>query len=105
MPSVRKYRFMPTALIALLLILPFAFSAFSAEPLKSTGDTPEARRATKALNLLEAHGFGRSIEERQRNSFQDFHQLNNNFVATVQQNGRTFRVFVDPDAGQIISQD
>jgi hypothetical protein len=105
MKSAGKWQFMTKVSISSLLILRFALSAFAAEPSKVAGDTPEARRATKALNLLEVQGFGGTIEERRRNSFQDFRQLDNNFAATILQNGRTFTVVVDPETGQVTRKD
>ena len=44
-------------------------------------------RATQALNLLEAKGYG---------NFTDFKADGNNFEATVQQHGKTMNVVVDP---------
>ena len=49
----------------------------------------EARRATQALNLLEAKGYG---------DFKDFKRDGQNFQATVQRHGKTLTVMVNPDA-------
>ena len=72
---------------------------------KATGDTPEAQRATRALNLLEAQGFAADLEERSHSAFLDFRQQGKDFVATIIQKGRTFVVIVDPDTGQVKRQD
>ena len=48
--------------------------------------------ATKALNMLEAQGYG---------AFSNFRPVGGNFAATVSQNGKTFQVTVDPATGQI----
>ncbi len=47
----------------------------------------QGRRATQALNLLEAKGYG---------DFKDFKADGRNFEATVQQQGKTMTVVVDP---------
>ncbi len=52
----------------------------------------EGDRMTAALNLLEAKGDA---------SFTNFAASGNGFSAIVSQNGRSFRVSIDPDRGQV----
>lgn len=47
----------------------------------------QGKRATQALNLLEAKGYG---------DFKDFKADGNTFEAKVQQQGKTMTVVVDP---------
>lgn len=62
----------------------------------TTAADPTARNAgdrmTTALNLLEAKGDA---------SFSNFAPDGNNYSAMVTQNGKSFRVTIDPDAGTI----
>jgi len=68
---------------------------------KSTGDTPEARRATDALNILEAKGYCSGISENSLSAFTDFAPQGENFVAHVSQNGRSFTAVVNPSTGEV----
>jgi len=54
-----------------------------------------AERMTKALNLLEAKGYG---------SFSDFKPDGKDYAATVTQAGHSMTVRVDPDSGQVTTQ-
>ena len=77
----------------------FAVGAAAAQPAKAS---PAVSRhamaphaipdATRALNLLEAQGYG---------NFTNFRRAGNDYDATVSQNGKTFPVTVDPATGQI----
>jgi hypothetical protein len=54
-----------------------------------------ARRMTKALNLLEAKGYG---------DFKNFHVDGRDFVATVTQGGEPSTVIIDPDVPSVTQQ-
>jgi hypothetical protein len=56
------------------------------------GSNPQAVRATEALNLLEAKGYGQ---------FSDFKAAGHDFTADVTKDGRTMHVLIKPDAHQI----
>ena len=57
----------------------------------TSGDTPEARRATDALNILEEKGY----------AFSNFHAQGNSYVATaILPDGRQIEVTVNPDTDQ-----
>jgi hypothetical protein len=58
----------------------------------ATGDTPEARNATAALNLLEARGYA---------NFSNFTGDGNAFHATVVNNGQPIEVSINPNTGEI----
>jgi hypothetical protein len=58
-------------------------------------NTPTARRETKALNLIEAKGYG---------DYTDFHAVGKNFAAQVMAHGRTLTVIANPDTGQVTQQ-
>jgi hypothetical protein len=58
-------------------------------------DSPEAQRITRALNTLEANGYG---------NFTNFQPSGNGFTATVSKDGRQMNVMVDPDSGQVRPQ-
>ena len=60
-----------------------------------TTNSVEARRETRALNLIEAKGFG---------DFRDFHADGKNFQAQVTSASKSFNVVVDPDTGQVTRQ-
>jgi hypothetical protein len=51
-----------------------------------------AQRMTRALNLLEAKGYG---------AFSNFAPDGKNFTATVTEGSRHFSVIVDPDSDQV----
>jgi len=55
----------------------------------------DAQRMTKALNRLEAKGYG---------SFNNFKADGANYSATVSQNGHEETVVVNPDSGQVMTQ-
>ena len=63
--------------------------------LAAGGSAGDAARMTQALNLLEAQGYG---------SFSNFKADGANFQATVDQNGQSFSVLINPDSGQISRQ-
>lgn len=52
----------------------------------------EAERITKALNLLEANGYG---------DFKNFQPDGQNYVADVMSGGQQMKVAVDPSSGQV----
>jgi hypothetical protein len=58
-------------------------------------NSPEAQRITRALNALEASGYG---------NFTNFQPSGNGFTATVNKDGRQMNVMVDPDSGQVRPQ-
>ena len=58
-------------------------------------NTPEARRETRALNLIEAKGYG---------DFTDFHAAGKNFTAQVDSHGKRVTVLADPDTGRVTRQ-
>jgi hypothetical protein len=58
-------------------------------------NNPEAQRITRALNALEANGYG---------NFTNFQPSGNGFTATVNKDGRQMNVMVDPDSGQVRPQ-
>lgn len=68
---------------------------------REPGDTPAARRATKALDILEAQGYAAGLQDRSLGAFQNFRPKGNNYEATIKQNGQSFVVIVDPDTGQV----
>lgn len=70
-----------------------------------SGDTAEARRATAALNLLEAQGYCADLQEKSHDAFTDFQPHGQDFVATVTQKGRDYRVIVDPESGRVTRQE
>lgn len=52
----------------------------------------QGQRATHALNLLEARGYG---------GFSDFHAVGHDFAAMINQNGKTLQLLVHPGTDQI----
>jgi Peptidase propeptide and YPEB domain len=59
------------------------------------GNTPTSQRASAALNLLEAHGYG---------DFTDFQPDGQNFTAMVATtNGQRAKVVINPDTGDVSS--
>ena len=93
------------AAIAVLAVLISSTVVHAAAPKREAGDTLEARRATKALNIRESRGFAAGVEEKSRNAFADFRAHGKDFVATIVQHGRTFVLLVDPDTNQVTRQD
>jgi hypothetical protein len=93
------------AALAFLATLFLATTAMAAAPDRHTGDTPQARRATRALNLLEAKGWAAGLEDKSFGAFQSFTEQGNDFAATVVQHGRRFVLIVDPETGQVKRQD
>ena len=59
-----------------------------------TAEPDQGTRATDALNLLENQDY---------ESFRDFHADGAMFEATVEQDGRWFRVRIDPERGSVIA--
>ena len=90
----------PFALAALALSAGAAFAAAPAQtatPAQKSHVTdlrnaPDAKRMTKALNLLEAKGYG---------AFNDFKADGQGYSAAVTQNGHAGTVLVNPDSGQV----
>jgi hypothetical protein len=58
-------------------------------------DSADAERITRALNLLEANGYG---------GFTNFQPAAGGYAATVTKNGRQMNVTVNPDTGQVTPQ-
>jgi len=78
------------ASVVLMLGAGAAFAAATPTAANHYNSNPaEGVRATRALNLLEAKGYG---------DFRDFKRDGQNFQATVQQQGKTMTVVVNPDA-------
>lgn len=100
-----RHLFLPTICTGLLLLAGTALAtAQTARHGAAAGDTPEARRATDALNLLESQGYGADLQERSTRAFADFRQHGSDFVATIVQKGRDFTVTVNPDTKQVQRQ-
>lgn len=55
-----------------------------------------ADRETKALNVLQANGYG--------SDYQNFQRDGNNYSATVTKNGKPEKVTIDPDTGTVTPQ-
>src|SRR3954462_15572641 len=73
-----------------LLLLPAAAGAQSS---RGSSALESGARFTDALNLLERHGYA---------SFSNFREeAGGRFSADVVDNGRTVRVLIDPDRGQV----
>jgi hypothetical protein len=77
---------LPAGVAAALMV---SSAAFAAGP--ATHYWPK-NAATRALNLLEANGYG---------DFTNFHPMGHDYAATVSQNGQTFAVTINPETGQI----
>jgi hypothetical protein len=72
-------------------VAPHSHPAVPLRQVRTSGDTPEARRATDALNILEEKGY----------AFSNFHAQGNSYVATATlPDGRQIEVTVNPDTGQ-----
>ena len=90
---------------ALALSAGAAFAAPATQPAATSGhktlvatalrNDPSAVRMTKALNLIEAKGYG---------SFDNFKADGKDYFATVTQNGHAMTLHVDPDSGQVTTQ-
>jgi hypothetical protein len=91
--------------LALLTLLASAGTALAAPQPNTTGDTPEARRTTQALNILEAQGLAAGLEDKSASAFRDFREQGKTFVATLPQDGHVFTVMVDPETGQATRED
>lgn len=63
--------------------------------MKTKSSPPSPQRMTKALNLLEAKGYG---------GFTNFKADGSDFTASVMRNGRDETVRVDPDTGKVMTQ-
>jgi hypothetical protein len=70
-------------------------AALPTEPAVTWPSVMDSERATQALNILEGHGYG---------VFSNFHQEANGFAATVEQNGQSQNVYIDPDSGSVTPQ-
>jgi uncharacterized cupredoxin-like copper-binding protein len=86
------------------LLVPAFLAASGGAALAATAQTaavrhdkaaPAEARMTRALNLLEANGYG---------DFSDFKPEGKNFAATVTRGDQHFTVTIDPDAGNISRQ-
>jgi len=85
------------AFAALALSLAFAGAALAqtsshARKMNGNPDTSQARRITKALNLLEAKGYG---------DFTNFRADGSNYQANIVSGGQPLVVTIDPDSGQV----
>lgn len=95
-----------SSLSALSLVLISAIfggptSAWSAPITKHTGDTPEARRATNALNILESQGYCADLQTKSASAFDQFLPEGNDYMAQLHQSGQQFTVRVNPDTGRV----
>jgi hypothetical protein len=54
--------------------------------------SPAAERYTQALNILEDKGYV---------NFTNFHQTGNEFAATINRDGKSMTVTIDPDQGTV----
>jgi hypothetical protein len=90
-----RLAFAAAALFALAGTAPLAVAAQDQSAQPTSSNTPSAQRATDALNLLEAKGYG---------NFKDFRADGSNFDAAVKEFGHQFTVTIDPDSGQVTQQ-
>lgn len=92
--------------LAVVPFCAFAGAAFAVTPAMApaaasthhrhwSDNTAQARRETRALNLLEAKGYG---------DFTDFRADGRNFSAEVDKNGQRVTVITNPDSGQVTQQ-
>jgi hypothetical protein len=81
-----------TAFSLLVLAGPALAATGSGMAAAQNGD---AARVTKALNVLEAKGYG---------SFTNFRADGTKYAATVTQNGQPLTVVINPDNGQVTQQ-
>lgn len=103
--ELRKgYRMKRKAALVFLVAILAASSVIATASAREPGDTPAARRATRALDILEAHGYAAGLENKSFGAFQDFRPAGKNYAATIEQNGRSFVVIVDPDTGEVTPQ-
>jgi hypothetical protein len=74
-----------------------AFAQSNDDQLGPNWNAPDIQgmRATHALNMLEAQGYGQ---------FSHFRQAGNDFTADVRKNGRTMQVLINPDSSQIVPE-
>ncbi len=96
----------PPVILALSFLVPGSFTAHAqrAAALRPSADTPQARRATDALNLLEAQGYCADLQEKQPSAFAEFRQQGSDFVATIAQKDRRYTVTVNPETGRVSRQ-
>ncbi len=90
--------------LAVLVAILTAATMIGAASARMTGDTPAARRATKALDILEAQGYAAGLQDKSFEAFQNLRPVGTNYEATIEQNGHSFVVIVDPDTGQVTRQ-
>jgi hypothetical protein len=83
------------AAVAAPVTQPAATPAHQTHAMMAMRNDASADRETKALNLLEAKGYG---------SFNNFKPDGQDYAATVTQAGHNMTVLVDPDNGQITTQ-
>lgn len=76
------------AALAFAAVLLVSCSADTA-PAQESSDTPQARRATKALNIPESQGYAADIQDKSSSAFSDFREQRMNFVSRLQQRGRS----------------
>lgn len=82
------------AVLTLCATLALGAVAFAA-PGIAMPEHHRANRETRALNLLEAKGYG---------DFSGFHRDGQNFAAMVLSQNKPVRVIVNPDAGTVTKQ-
>jgi len=95
------FRFHPDIRIAgLAMALAGIVATAAAAPASATTGTAHAgstgSRASTALNLLEAQGYG---------DFANFRQAGRMYDATITRDGKTMHLSVNPDTGQIRKRD
>jgi hypothetical protein len=90
--------------LTVIAVIVAAGAVSSIAAARANGDTPEARRATRALNLLEAQGYAAGLPDKSFGAFRDLRPHGKDFEATIEQNGLTFVVIVDPDTGRVTRQ-
>ncbi len=91
-----------TFLITMLFVMGiFTLTAQRATAAGGSGDTPQARRATDALNLLEARGYCSDLQEKKPSAFAEFRPQGDDFAATIVQKDRRYTVTVNPDTGRV----
>lgn len=76
-------------------------AVWSAPITKHTGDTPEAHRATNALNILESQGYCADLQTKSANAFDRFLPEGDDDTAQIRQSGQRFTVRVNPDTGRV----
>lgn len=74
-------------------------AVLSAPITKHTGETPEAHRATNALNILESQSYCADLPTKSASAFDQSLPEGNDYTAQIRQSGQRFTVRVNPDTG------